>query len=137
VLLHEFVLIDLAENVSARDRVAFLERKRLELPHLRLVKAGDVDTTGYEEVLRQLSNGLKGTLDTIENVFHNAGAELYGQRLLLTEHGVTDSEPGGVLVDLDGRGVAFELNDLSYKLLVAYAHQLVHSSTGHVVGNNN
>lgn len=39
-------------------------------------------------------------------------------------------------VDLDGGEVALETNDLTDQLGVAYAHQLIHSRTGHLLGSD-
>lgn len=38
--------------------------------------------------------------------------------------------------DLNRSGVALEPDDLPHQLLVPYSHELVHSSSGHALGNN-
>jgi hypothetical protein len=92
--LDELVLVHLTEDITAGDGVSFAELDRGEFPELGLTKAGDVDTTGDEKVLCELRNFFERTLDTIENVLHNAGAKFYRERLLLTENRVTNGQTG-------------------------------------------
>ena len=51
--------------------------------------------------------------------------------------GIADGESGGLLVTLDTRSVAGQLNNLADKLEVTNTNQLVHTSTGHVIRNHN
>ena len=52
------------------------------------------------DALCELVDVLERTLDTIENVSHDAGPELHGERLAGTQHGVPNRYTAGLLVHL-------------------------------------
>jgi len=136
VAVDDLVLVDDAEDVSAGDRLALAEAVVLEDPVLVPGQGGDVDSLGDVDVAGGLEDVLEGTLDTVENGSHNSGAELHGKRLALTEDGVSDGQTGGILVDLDGGGVALELDDLSDELGVSDTDKLVHRCSAHAVSDD-
>ena len=73
VFREKIVLLDVADNVAANNVLANLEvLVRSEVPLAFLVEAGHIDTTGYEDGLFPLSNGLEGTLNTVENGLQDA-----------------------------------------------------------------
>ncbi len=68
VLGEEVVLEDKTENITSAHVVSGLEFiAGGPVPSLVLIKAGYVHTTGHKNAFRQVSNGLKGALNTIEN----------------------------------------------------------------------
>ena len=71
-----------------------------ERPLLLAIQSVHVDTTGNVNALGVLGNVLKGTLDTIEDAPHDTGAELDGQGLPSTQHGVSNTDTRRLLVHL-------------------------------------
>ena len=68
VFSEEVVLEDKTENITSAHVVSGLEFiAGGPVPSLVLIKAGYVHTTGHKNAFRQVSNGLKGALNTIEN----------------------------------------------------------------------
>mmetsp|Transcript_169 Transcript_169/g.538 ORF Transcript_169/g.538 Transcript_169/m.538 type:complete len:422 (+) Transcript_169:677-1942(+) len=135
VLDHD-VLLDLTENVSTSDLVADLEVDRHIVPAVRAVEGRDVDTTRNVHTLAHVRDALKRALNTVKNLTHQARAKLHGQRLARADHGVTHGQTGGLLVHLDGGRISLKTNDLTDQIVRTYAHQLVHRSAGHLVGND-
>lgn len=90
VLVHQAVLKDGTPDVTSRNVIADLHRRR-EVPLLLTIQriypntTGDVDRTGIRVDL------LEGTLDTVVNRFHQTGAKLDRKRLAGSVHRVTDS----------------------------------------------
>lgn len=140
---HKGVLKNHTIHITTGNVVSDLEDPGLELPLLGLVKGRGVDTTGDEDAGRGLLNGLKGTLDSVENVLHDTRAKLNREGLPGPEDGVTNSQTswggeGGrdrvrcgkkkkkkekeirtsLLVDLNGGSVLLKTNDLTDQLVV-------------------
>ena len=130
------VLVHDANNVAARDGLPLAHIGRMEGPAHVAGEAGDVHALGHVDVAGVLKDMLQGPLDAVEDGAHDAGAQLHGQRLLLAQHGVAHRQPRRVLVHLDGRRVALQLDDLAHQLRVAHAHQLVHGGAAHAVGHH-
>jgi len=91
---HKGVLKNHTIHITTGNVVSDLEDPGLELPLLGLVKGRGVDTTGDEDAGRGLLNGLKGTLDSVENVLHDTRAKLNREGLPGPEDGVTNSQTG-------------------------------------------
>ena len=83
-----------SEQANTQSAKKNLDEPGLELPHLGLAEGRGVDTTRNENGGGGLLNGFKGTLDSVKNVLHNAGAELNGKRLSGPEHWVSHSQTG-------------------------------------------
>mmetsp|Transcript_22768 Transcript_22768/g.37711 ORF Transcript_22768/g.37711 Transcript_22768/m.37711 type:complete len:452 (-) Transcript_22768:29-1384(-) len=129
------VLVDNSNDVTSSDRRSLSDVSSSECPADITGKARNIHTLWHVNISGRLENVLKRTLDTIENGSHNTRTKFDGKRLLLTEHGVTNGKTGGILVNLDGGSVSLELNNLSDKLGVTDTNELVHSSSGHTIGN--
>mmetsp|Transcript_31231 Transcript_31231/g.92730 ORF Transcript_31231/g.92730 Transcript_31231/m.92730 type:complete len:665 (-) Transcript_31231:90-2084(-) len=133
VLLKETILAHHADDVAARHQVADLHVQRLEVPELLAVQGRHVDAARHEDALRDLLNALEGALDAVVDTVQDARAELEGEREAGLHQGVAHGEAGGVLVHLDGGGVALETDNLADERVLADADHLVHLGTGHVL----
>jgi hypothetical protein len=94
VLAEETVLENGAEDVAAGDVVANLELARCEVPFLRAVESGQIDTTGDVDALGVFGDALERALDTVVDGLHQTWAELDGQGLSRSEDGVADGYTG-------------------------------------------
>ena len=133
---NKLVLVNNANDITAGDGLSLTEVAGGEGPPLGAGQTGHIHTLGDVDVAGVLEDVLQRTLNTIEDSVHDAGSELYGQRLLLAEDGVADGETGGILVNLDRSRVTLELNDLADQLGVADTNKLVHGRTGHAIGDD-
>mmetsp|Transcript_64817 Transcript_64817/g.166821 ORF Transcript_64817/g.166821 Transcript_64817/m.166821 type:complete len:597 (+) Transcript_64817:397-2187(+) len=136
VLLEEAVLVHLADDVAARHEVANLHIQRHEVPLLLAVQARHVDAARHEDTLGDLLNALQRTLDTIVDAVQDARAQLQGERQARLHQRVAHGEAGGVLVHLDGGGVALQPNDLADERVFADTDHLVHFCARHVLGDD-
>mmetsp|Transcript_12503 Transcript_12503/g.31473 ORF Transcript_12503/g.31473 Transcript_12503/m.31473 type:complete len:456 (+) Transcript_12503:618-1985(+) len=136
VRIDNFVLVDSSDNVSSSNGLSLLECSRSESPTGLASQTRDIHTLGDVYITACLPNVFEGTLDTIENTSHDTGTKFDGKRLLLSEDGITNGQTRGILVNLNGGSVSFELNDFSDELLVTNTHEFVHSSTTHTLGDN-
>mmetsp|Transcript_58539 Transcript_58539/g.154144 ORF Transcript_58539/g.154144 Transcript_58539/m.154144 type:complete len:435 (-) Transcript_58539:80-1384(-) len=131
VFLEETVLADHADNVAARHEVADLDMQRHVVPELVAVQGRHIDAARHEDALGDLLNALQGALDTVVDTVQDAGSELQRERQACLDQGVADGEARGVLVHLDGRGVALQPDDLADERVLADADNLVHLRAGH------
>mmetsp|Transcript_6822 Transcript_6822/g.15460 ORF Transcript_6822/g.15460 Transcript_6822/m.15460 type:complete len:464 (-) Transcript_6822:24-1415(-) len=136
VRVNNFVLVHGSNNISSRDRLTLFEGSRSKSPLFIATQTRDIHTLWDVDIATLFPNTFEGTLDTIENTFHDTGTEFDRKRLLLSEDGVTDGQTGGIFVNLDGSCISFELDNFSDQLLVTNTHQLVHSSTAHSLGDD-
>lgn len=73
VLLEQIVLESVTNHITACDDIADLEISvRSVFPVLVLIEAWHIDTTGHEHGSGELSDGLEGSLNTIENCVQDA-----------------------------------------------------------------
>lgn len=73
VLLEQIVLEGETNHITAGDNIADLEVSvRGVFPVLVLIEAGHIDTAGHEHRSGELSDGLEGSLNTIENCVQDA-----------------------------------------------------------------
>ena len=122
LVVDEAVLLHVAEHEAAGHQVAHLDVEGLEVPLLGVVQRLHVDTAGQEGRAAGVRDGLQGTLDAVEDVVHDAGAQLHLQRSARALHRITDGEAGSLLVALNGGRVARQLDDLADQLEVTHAH---------------
>jgi len=91
-VLDERVLVDDTVDVATGDVGADTVVEGLKLPELLLVEGRGVDATGDVDARRHLLDGLQGTLDAVEDVLHDTGAELDREGLASAEDRVTDGQ---------------------------------------------
>mmetsp|Transcript_40100 Transcript_40100/g.123888 ORF Transcript_40100/g.123888 Transcript_40100/m.123888 type:complete len:654 (-) Transcript_40100:17-1978(-) len=135
VVVQQGVLGDVTEDVAAGDHVADAHLG-LEVPLLLAVERGHLDALGDEDVLDHAEDGVERALDAVEDLAHDARAELERERLAGAVDGVAHGEAAGLLVHLDRGGVALKADDLADEAERADLHQLVHGSAGHAVGDD-
>lgn len=75
------VFVDGAEDITLGEDVALLDFGRLEAPELGWVEGGDVDTSGDVDGLGVVSDDLEGSLNTVEDLIEDTGAEFDGEGL--------------------------------------------------------
>jgi hypothetical protein len=63
-----------------------------EGPRALAIEGVSAETLGDVDGLRHVLDGLEGTLNAVEDVVHDAGTELDGQRRARAQDGVTDSQ---------------------------------------------
>ena len=126
-------LLDGADDVAAHHLVALLGGGH-EVPLLLPVQGGDLDAAG-DGGAGDLHDALQGALDAVVDVFDEAGTQLHGQGGAGGLHRRAGTQAGGLLVDLDGGGVAVHGEDLTDEALLAHAdhvgHVGVRKSGGH------
>mmetsp|Transcript_1421 Transcript_1421/g.2992 ORF Transcript_1421/g.2992 Transcript_1421/m.2992 type:complete len:648 (+) Transcript_1421:52-1995(+) len=135
--MNNLILIHNPHDISPRHRHALLNHptRRKSPPNIPR-QARNIHALGHVNIPRVLKDVLQRPLNTVENGPHDPRTQFHAERLLLPQDGIADGQAGGVLVDLDGGRVAFELDDFSDEFGVADADEFVHCGAGHVVGDD-
>ena len=153
VVVEQAVLPDRSKNVAASDVVADFVLAGGEVPLPLTVKGRYRDTAGYVDAVRFVGNGLEGALNAVIDSFHETRTEFDGEGLSGSVDGVADSDTSWIralaksrilsssphtslLVHLDSSSVRLNSNDFSDEIIVANLDKLVHSTSDHVLGNN-
>jgi len=102
-------LLDDTDHVAAADLVADLDGG-LELPLLFEVDTGRVDPTIEVRTAHLALQHVQGTLDTVVDGVQHPRTKVDRQRLARILDGFAGGDPGGFLVHLNGRDVAFDLD---------------------------
>ena len=127
-------LLDGADDVTAGDGVAHLGGGD-EVPLLLSVQRRNLDASG-DGGAGDLHDLLQGTLDTVVNIFKQAGAKLNGQRGAGGDHFRAGADAGGLLIDLDRRGVTVHVQNLADQVLFADSNHVCHVGVLHAGGDH-
>mmetsp|Transcript_3989 Transcript_3989/g.6287 ORF Transcript_3989/g.6287 Transcript_3989/m.6287 type:complete len:458 (+) Transcript_3989:607-1980(+) len=136
VRVDNFIFVHNTNNISSSDGLPLLEVTRSESPTRFSCQTWDIHTLRHVHITSFHENVLERTLNTIENGSHDTGTEFDGQRLLLTEDGISDSQTRSILVHLNGSGVTFKLDDFSNQLGVSDTDKFVHGRSTHAIGDD-
>ena len=131
---HHAGLLDGADHVAALDGVARLGHGG-EVPFLLPVQGGNLDTAG-DVGARPLHDLLQGALDAVVNILNEARPQLHRQRGAGGHHLGAGAQAGGLLVDLDGGGIAAHVQDLADELLLTHADHVGHVGVLHAGGHH-
>ena len=82
--------------------------------------------TAEDEVSHHLPEDGQGPLDSVVNGGQKNGSQLYDERKPGVGNRFSGFDTGRLLVNLDDCLVAYDLDDLSHKFLVANMHDIVH-----------
>mmetsp|Transcript_13758 Transcript_13758/g.21366 ORF Transcript_13758/g.21366 Transcript_13758/m.21366 type:complete len:645 (-) Transcript_13758:325-2259(-) len=134
-VLDEGILLDNTEDVTCRDVVSSLGFGD-KVPFVGFGESLGFDTIGDEDALGLSGNILQRALDTIEDTPHDTRTQLYRQRKTRASDRVTDLQPRGFLVHLNGGRALLQLNDLTDQFFVTNTNQFVHERTLHILGNH-
>ena len=117
VRAHELVFVDLADDAAAREDLALAHARRRAVRKLaRGAQRRHVHAQRHKRRLAgAVEDDLQRPLDAVENVLHDARAQLNRQRRQRALNGVARRQPRRVLVALDGRVVALQLDDLALR----------------------
>ena len=96
MLRKKTVFVDCSEDISLTDDITFLEAERLELPKFLGVERWDINTLGHKDGLRNVSDNLQGTLNTVENFIKDSRSEFNREGLFGSLDGISDSKSGWV-----------------------------------------
>ena len=89
----------------------------LERPKALMVKRIHNDAAG-DAVARLLADDVQRALDAVINGFDEARRKLHGKRRAGGFHGLAGADAAGLFINLDGRAVAAQLDDLADELLL-------------------
>lgn len=91
-------------------------------------------------------NNLQRSLNTIEDIRHNARAQFHRKRGICTKYRITHGQTGyssshllnntRLLVTLNRSRISFKFNDLSHQTVISHSYQFVHTRSRHVVSYN-
>mmetsp|Transcript_39098 Transcript_39098/g.81166 ORF Transcript_39098/g.81166 Transcript_39098/m.81166 type:complete len:452 (-) Transcript_39098:403-1758(-) len=136
VLIDKFVFVHNTNDITSGNGLTFLEITGGESPTNVAGKARNIHTLGHVDIAGFLENVFQRTLDTIENGVHDTRTQFDGKGLLTTQDGIANGQTGGILVNLNGSGVSFQLNNFTHQLGVSHTDQLVHGRPTHTIGNH-
>ena len=128
-------LLDGADDVAADDLGAGLHGGG-KLPLLLPVQGRHFHAAGQVVALHLLHDDLQGTLDAVVDILNQAGAQLYGQRGAGGDHFRPGTQAGGLLVNLDGSGIAGHGEDLADQALLAHTDHVGHVGLSHTGGDH-
>jgi hypothetical protein len=106
-----------------------------EIPHALAIE-GRRGQAAPDEVAGGGGQAIERTLDTVDHLTEEAGAELDGERLAAGGHRLAERQPGGVLVDLQGGAVAADADHLAEQPLVADPDDLTDGRGGEAGGDD-
>jgi len=124
-VLDVFRLLDSPENLASTGLRSFLYRG-LEVPLLVATQPGRSHATENEITHDCLQHGER-PLHAVIDVPEQSGTQLDRERLAGVGDGLPRPDPGGLLVHLDDRLLAEDLDDLSHQLLRPHEHDVVHA----------
>ena len=127
-------LLDGADDVAAGDLVAGLG-SGLKLPLFLTVQRGHLNAS-CDGGAGELHDLLQGALNTVVNIFQQAGAQLNGQGRAGGDYFRTGADAGGLFVDLNRGGVAVHRQNLTDQMLLAYSDHVCHVGVLHAGGND-
>ena len=119
-------LLDDTDHVTAADLVAFLDGG-VKLPLLFEVDAGRVDPSIEVRTAHLTLQYVQGTLNAVINCVQHPRTKVDRQRFARVLDGLTGADPGGLLIHLNRRDVALDLDDLPHESLVADVDDIVHA----------
>ena len=111
--------------ISPGDDLVALLLRGDKVPFLLLVQCGD-DETPADEVAALLPEDVERPLDAVVDRREEARAQLDREGLARVDDLLPRPHAGRVLVDLEGRGVALELDDLAHEAQVADPDDVEH-----------
>ena len=129
---HHAGLLDRSDHVAALDLVAHLGHGG-EGPLLLPAQGRDLDSAG-DVGARLVHDLLQRTLDTVVDIFNEAGPQLHRQGGAGGNHLGARPQTGGLLVDLDGGGIPVHIQDLADQTLFAHADHVGHVGVFHPGG---
>ena len=106
-----------------------------ELPLLLLVQGGDFHATG-DAGAHLLHDLLQGALDAVIDTLDHAGAQLHAHGGAGGLHHGAGAQAGGLLIDLDGGGVALHGQNLADQPLGAHTDHVGHIGVRQARGHN-
>ena len=124
--------LDGTDHIAAGDLGALADRCR-KVPLLLPVQGGDLHAPG-DIGSGLLPDLLQGTLDTVVNVFNNAGAQLHAHGRTGGLHHCAGAKAGSLLIDLDGGRVTLHGEDLADQALGSYTDHVRHIGIGQAGG---
>ena len=107
-----------------------------DIPLALGVEGGDA-AAGTDECAVGLFNVLQRTLDTVENIGDNTGAQGRGQGSAGTDDLLTDPQAGGSFIYLDGSAFRADGDYLTDQLLGAHINHLLHRQIGGTLDGHN
>ena len=122
---HHAGLLHGAQHIAAGDLVARFGHG-IELPFLFPVQGGHLYAAGQVVAPRLFHDAFQRTLDTVVNIFDDTGAQLHGHGRAGGLHRRAGAQAGGLLIDLDGRGVAVHGEDLTDQALLSHPDHVGH-----------
>jgi hypothetical protein len=128
-------LLDDTDDVAGRDLVAFCDLW-LELPGFVEIDPGGVDPTVEKRTVHLRFQHVKWALGAVVDGIQYAGAEIDRQRLARVLDGFARADPGGLLVHLNGRDIALDLDYLAHQPFVADVDDVVHPGVEILGGHN-
>ena len=126
---YEHVLVDETYLVARFDGVAFGDGGG-ERPFFRAVQSMRFDAARYP-VAAYFSQSFERTLDTVVYAFDKPRSQFHRKRQAGAHHFVAGPDTRRFLVDLHRRFVAAQFDYLSYEMLFADAHDVVHLRVRH------
>ena len=91
VIGKESVFVDGAKDITLGKDVTLLDFGRLEAPEFGGIERGDVDASGDVDGLGVVSDDLKGSLNTVEDLIEDTGAEFDSEGLFGSFDWITHS----------------------------------------------
>lgn len=93
MLREQIVLEGASQKISSDEHISLFQiRHGVESPFSVLVERRDIDTTGHEYGVRDFSDSLKGSLNSIENGFEDSWSEFDGEGLVCSENGISNGK---------------------------------------------
>ena len=123
-----------ADDVAAGDLVAGLGGGG-EVPLLLPIHGGNLHAAG-DVGAHLLHDLLQRTLDTVVDALNHAGSKLHAHRSAGGDHVGSGAQAGGLLIDLDGGGVALHGQDLADQTLGSHADHVGHIGVRKSRGDN-
>ena len=136
VLGHQLVLFHNTEDIASTDDIALLEVQGVVQPLLLVIERTNIGALGDVWRLGLVVDDFERSLDTIEDVGHDAGSKFDGKRISSSQNGITNSKTSCLLVALNGGGIAFQFDDFTNKFVETDSNEFVHGGTGHVIGDD-
>ncbi len=132
-MANKHVLLNKSYLVAGFQNVAYVGG-RIEFPLLLTVKSRRL-YSARDTVAADLKQLVERTLYAVVYALYQSGSEFYRKRYSRAVYLVAGSDAAGLFVYLYGRLVAAELDNLSYKVIGAYAHDVVHFAVRHSARN--
>ena len=130
-MLHDGRLLHISEKIARRDLVADLD-ERNELPLLFVVEIVDGDPA-RDPVAVGGGNARERTLDPVEDAFDESRRKLHREGRARALHSLAGSKSARLFIDLNGRPVSAQFDDLADELFLAHPHHVVHFAIRHVL----